>query len=203
MLRILLLSFIIILASCEEEENSVGVYKEGKYYPLDQYAECQEEYVSFDIPAAYITQGCSAHDLLSFILDQKKGKKIVLDIWATWCKPCKRDFKDMKGQKLFWAANDIEFVYLATDRSSSVTKWINDIKKYELDAMHFYVEDATISELMGSTFGIKGFPSYIYIDENNIVKLEPLTEPNSNYYHPLARYAFLDSVALTQEKPKK
>ncbi|MBR5654989.1 MAG: redoxin family protein, partial [Prevotella sp.] len=62
---------------------------------------------------------------LQTILDKYKGKTTIIDIWATWCGPCKLGHEKMKPLKEELSDKDIVYVYL-TSSTSNYEDW----KKY-------------------------------------------------------------------------
>lgn len=63
-----------------------------------------------------------------FRFDQFKGKVVFLNLWATWCGPCRAEMADI--QKLYTKVNHekIVFVMLSIDRDSDKRKVVNYLK---------------------------------------------------------------------------
>jgi len=62
--------------------------------------------------------------------DQFKGKVVFINLWATWCGPCKAEMPSI--QKLFskLEGNSIEFVMLSLDKDEALSKVHSYVKKY-------------------------------------------------------------------------
>ena len=93
---------------------------------------------------------------LQTILDRYKGKTILIDIWATWCGPCKFGHEKMKPLKEELSDKDIVYVYL-TSPTSNYEEW----KKYiaDISGEHYFLtkeQDRYISKQYGCT----GIPFY-------------------------------------------
>lgn len=59
------------------------------------------------------------------LIDRFKGKIIYVDIWASWCSPCKQelqDSKDVKGFEDFAKKNDIIILYICCDKNGNSWK---------------------------------------------------------------------------------
>lgn len=67
------------------------------------------------------------------ILNNNKGKTILIDIWASWCKDCIYSFPTLK--KLEKKYTNVAFVYLSVDRGTRA--WKRSIKKYNLGGQHY------------------------------------------------------------------
>ena len=68
--------------------------------------------------------------ILRKIIEPYKGRIIYLDIWGTWCGPCKRNLKE--SWKVKEALKDYDIVYLYLANRSSDESWKNVIKEYSL-----------------------------------------------------------------------
>lgn len=96
------------------------------------------------------------------ILEKHRGKVVFLDIWATWCGPCRMGHTQMKPMKELYAGKDVVFVYI-TPPSSPVNKWQEMIT--EIDGEHYYLSDNQTRAIL-STFESQGFPTYAVYDRN-------------------------------------
>lgn len=112
------------------------------------------------------------------ILEKHRGKVVFLDIWATWCGPCRMGHTQMKPMKEQYAGKDVVFVYI-TPPSSPVNKWQEMIT--EIDGEHYYLSDNQTRAIL-STFESHGFPTYAVYDRNgNITFKEVGLTGNSTY----------------------
>ena len=68
--------------------------------------------------------------LLKKILEPYKGKFVLLDVWGTWCGPCKEALSHSTEEYERLKDYDIEFLYLANN--SPQTAWENVIKEYNV-----------------------------------------------------------------------
>ncbi len=68
--------------------------------------------------------------LLKKILEPYKGKFVLLDVWGTWCSPCREALSHSTEEYARLKDYDIQYLYLAN--KSSQTSWENVIKEYNV-----------------------------------------------------------------------
>ena len=91
-----------------------------------------------------------------------KGKVILVDVWATWCGPCRMANKEMEPLKAQLAdEKDLVFLYLAGEDSPENT-WENMI--VDLKGEHYRVNQGQWDYLRES-LKARGVPTYIIIDK--------------------------------------
>lgn len=106
------------------------------------------------------------------ILEHFKGKTVFLDMWGTWCSPCREEIeKNAAALKKHFEGKGVEFLYV-TNYDKSETKWKQLIAFYNLEGSHVFANEALTDEIMEKIKG-SSFPSYAIIDKNGkIAKVE-------------------------------
>lgn len=94
------------------------------------------------------------------VLEQHKGKKIVLDFWASWCGDCLRGLPSF--QKLQEETTNVDYILLSVDRSE--TSWKKAITKLKIDGNHYFITDGFKSEL-ANYVDLDWIPRYMILDE--------------------------------------
>lgn len=95
-------------------------------------------------------------NILQTILDRYKGKAVLIDMWATWCGPCRAGHKAMAPMKEQMKGQNVQFVYI-TSPSSPMSTWQEMIK--EIDGDHYYLTKEQYSYLL-SKYESGGIPTY-------------------------------------------
>ena len=99
-------------------------------------------------------------NILQTILDKYKGKAVVIDIWATWCGPCRAGHQAMKPMKEEMKGKNIQFVYI-TSPTSPLNTWQEMIK--EIDGDHYYLTKEQYSYILDK-YESEGIPTYAIYD---------------------------------------
>lgn len=147
--------------------QSYVLTRQQKYEEVSRKAIEYPESLMSNSPWEDITDG---EQLFRKIIEPYKGKVIYLDIWGTWCGPCKDMMQYAGNAKKLFAGKDVIFLYLCNH--SSDKSWKNIIKEYGLTAkssIHYNLPDkqqAAIEKYLE----VHSFPTYMLIDkEGNIV----------------------------------
>jgi len=102
-------------------------------------------------------------------LDDLKGKYVYIDVWATWCGPCKREIPFLKDIEKKYHNKNIEFVSLSIDKVSDRDKWKSMVTDEELGGIQLFADNDWKSSFV-KDYQINGIPRFILIDtEGNIV----------------------------------
>ena len=115
-------------------------------------------------------------DVFPFILSKFRGKPILIDVWATWCGPCRAANETMKPMKKELEGKDIVYAYLAGEDSPLET-WENMIP--DLHGEHFRLTKEQHDYFM-KTFGIEGVPTYFLIDRKGNISEKFLGYPGNS-----------------------
>ena len=145
--------------------NAVHAFND-KYEQLSQSKLSNDENIKSNDAVKDMTDG---EKILRKIIEQYKGKIILLDIWGTWCGPCKQRLQH--SQEEYERLKDFEIVYLYLANRSSDESWKNVIKEYKIegDNVVHYNLPAEQQSAVESFIGINGYPTYKLIDRNGTV----------------------------------
>lgn len=111
--------------------------------------------------------------LLRHILEPYKGKLVLLDVWGTWCAPCKMALAHSKEEFERLAPYDVVYLYMANN--SPEESWKNLIKLNNLvgDNIAHYNLPAAQQSAIENYLNIRSFPSYRLFDkEGNLVDVK-------------------------------
>jgi len=102
-------------------------------------------------------------------LSDLKGKFVYVDVWATWCGPCKREIPFLQKVEKQYHGKNIEFVSLSVDKLGDHDKWKRMVEEMHLGGIQLFADKSWDSDFV-KDYLIKGIPRFILIDTNgNIV----------------------------------
>ncbi len=108
-----------------------------------------------------------------------KGKVVYVDVWATWCGPCKREIPYLKEVESEYHGKNIAFVSISIDEKKDYDAWRSMVSDKELGGIQLMADNDWKSKFV-TDYGIKGIPRFILIDgEGNIVNSDA-PRPSSN-----------------------
>ena len=111
-------------------------------------------------------------------LESLKGKYVYIDVWATWCGPCRAEIPFLKEIEAKYHGNNIEFVSISADVQKDYDKWKNFVTEKQLGGIQLYADKNWESDFL-KAFGITSIPRFILIDPNGIVVDADAARPSS------------------------
>jgi peroxiredoxin len=97
-------------------------------------------------------------------LSQYRGKVVLVNFWATWCKPCTTEMPAM--QTTYDKLRDKGFVVLAINELEDEPKVREHIKQYS----HTFPVLMDRDNKVANQFGVFGLPVSVFIDEKGVVR---------------------------------
>jgi thiol-disulfide isomerase/thioredoxin len=99
-----------------------------------------------------------------------KGKYVYVDVWATWCGPCKAEIPSLKKMEEKYHDANIVFVSISVDTKKDYEKWRAFVTEKELGGVQLVADKDWSSEFV-KAYMINGIPRFILIDPaGNVVQ---------------------------------
>lgn len=97
-------------------------------------------------------------------LESYKGKYLLIDFWADWCKPCIAKFPEVKSLIDNYGAKGLEVLFVSFDKTED--DWKKGIKKHDISKWdHTYVgKNFKSKESINYKFQVQPIPAYILIN---------------------------------------
>ena len=97
-------------------------------------------------------------------LDQYRGKVVLLNFWATWCKPCTKEMPAM--QAAYDALEDQGFIVLGINELEDIQKVRDHIHEHQ----HTFAVLLDPDNHVANQYGVIGLPVSIFIDKTGHVR---------------------------------
>ena len=96
-------------------------------------------------------------------LSNLRGKYVYIDVWATWCAPCKGEIPFLMKVEDKYKGKNIQFVSLSVDKQADSAKWRKYITDNKLTG-HQVMADKDFSSDFVEKFNIVSIPRFLLID---------------------------------------
>jgi thiol-disulfide isomerase/thioredoxin len=101
------------------------------------------------------------------VLKESLGKKIVIDVWASWCRDCLVSLP--KTKQLQKKYPEVVFLFLSVDKNKRA--WKNGIKKHHISGLHYNLPKGMDSGSLVDFLNLGWIPRYLVIDEEGKIAL--------------------------------
>ena len=101
------------------------------------------------------------------VIDQHKGKKILIDVWASWCRDCLVGMPKVKElQKKF---PEVVYLFLSVDEKKD--SWKRGVKRYDVIGEHYNLPQGMKTGDLVDFLNLSWIPRYVVVDENSQITL--------------------------------
>jgi thiol-disulfide isomerase/thioredoxin len=127
------------------------------------------------------------------VVNTFKGKVIYLDVWGTWCGPCKRELLYNPRLKQYFKDKDIVFVYLDMDEDDRDADWKKFIRLNGLTGIHLRKNSVNIQRFWDELLPASQqhlYPSYFIFDKSGKLVQKDTKQPSegTELYSELEKY---------------
>lgn len=90
-----------------------------------------------------------------------RGKSVYIDVWATWCGPCRAEIPHLEKLQEEFSGKNIAFVSVSIDDNKEA--WEKMVKEKNMKGIQLFATGAWKSEIVKS-YAISGIPRFILIN---------------------------------------
>jgi thiol-disulfide isomerase/thioredoxin len=102
------------------------------------------------------------------------GKYVYIDVWATWCTPCKAEIPHLQKLEAIYKTKNIQFLSISVDEQKNAKRWKAYVTKNKLGGLQLMADSAFESNFIKS-MGIISIPRFILIDpQGKLVEADAL-----------------------------
>jgi len=112
-------------------------------------------------------------------LSDFKGKVVYVDVWATWCGPCKAQIPYLKKLEEEYKDNqNMVFIGVSVDKEADKQKWEDFLEAEKLPGIQIFAGDASNDGIM-RPYKISGIPRFILVGKDGNLIYADAPRPSS------------------------
>jgi peroxiredoxin len=111
-----LLLILVLVVACNRKEQAVRAAASSEEKPVaTRGAEVPEEVTGLDVGATFPKYEAMHLDGTKFDLATKREKVVLLNVWATWCAPCRAEIPELQALHDRYASQGFEVIGVSVD----------------------------------------------------------------------------------------
>ncbi|WP_164126485.1 TlpA family protein disulfide reductase [Sphingobacterium luzhongxinii] len=108
-----------------------------------------------------------------------KGKFLYIDVWATWCGPCKKEIPHLQELEHDYKDKDIVFMSISVDKMKDQQKWKDFVKSQQLGGVQL-MADKDFSSGIVKNYDITGIPRFLLFDKEGKIITANADRPSNS-----------------------
>jgi len=121
---------------------------------------------------------------LEKLMTNFKGRPVMIDLWATWCMPCKQEFAFKNQVAGILKDLNADLLYVSIDDKAFKKQWVNDIYQLGLAGYHVNASAELQRDIAWEVYHITNnrmlIPRYILFDANGRLVNDSLPRPSNS-----------------------
>ncbi|MFA5849858.1 MAG: TlpA disulfide reductase family protein [Bacteroidales bacterium] len=182
--------------------TSPYVVSEGGRALLNKYRDNARKFINSETnlnnkPALNFTFDDKKHKKVN--LSDFRGKYVVIDIWATWCGPCKYQIPFLvKMEKAFHGKN-VQFISVSVDKPQDRDTWIMYIEANDMDGICLITPNALDFDF-ARKYSINAIPRFMIIGPDGEMIASEFRRPHDPVFKAQLEFLLFKKVSLNNKQ---
>ena len=177
--------FMLSRAGLNKTYEDIMDYK--KRY--EKYLSTEDQKLRFNVILGKFDDNAAGHEAIDFkfrdingkqvALSDLKGKVVYIDIWATWCGPCKHEIPFLGTLEEEYAKNkEMAFMSVSIDQERDLGKWKDMVKELNLKGIQLFAGDQ--KQQITSPYKLNSIPRFMLVGKDGKMISADAPRPSSN-----------------------
>ena len=117
----------------------------------------------------------STFDGGTLALADLRGQVVVINFWASWCKPCEEEAADLENTWRYYQSQGLPVTFLGVDYVDTETEALAYLDRWDIT----YPNGPDLQTRISQAYRIRGVPETFIVDSSGtlaLVKVGPVTE---------------------------
>jgi len=167
-----------ILNRIPENMQQTSLYERvAVYYELSIDQKDSRKHVSIKDEVAIINELPMGSSIIGTLVSRNPNKVLYIDIWGTWCGPCKQEFPHSNRLHEMVDTSNVAFIYLCA--ASEEESWRAMIEDEKLSGQHYFLDRDLERALFKEIGGQRYYPRYLIINKSGKIENSAAPRPSS------------------------
>jgi len=145
-----------------------SVYIKGFSAPLAEVFNKQRQ--ALNSKSIFVADNGTKLNTFKDVLALMKGKTVFIDMWGTWCGPCREEMqKNAEQLRAYFTGKNITFLYIANHDIGKEKEWKKLIAFFQIEGLHILANPKLTGDIMGKVKA-SGYPTYIIVKKDGSYK---------------------------------
>jgi cytochrome c biogenesis protein CcmG, thiol:disulfide interchange protein DsbE len=95
-----------------------------------------------------------------------QGGGVLVNFWATWCGPCRKEIPDLVSLSGDYQAKGVKILGISVDRDGDVMSTVSEYVNGNAITYPIVIDNGELEKAFG---GIRGIPTTFFVDKNGMI----------------------------------